>query len=70
MKLVKYSIFAMFLASGAALAEEGSIKSIEMNQKFRANQELLWEANAKITDRSDQVKSQDEAKLVDKIHRK
>lgn len=56
----------MFLASGAAIAEEGSTKSIEMNQKLRANQGLLWEAGTKITDQSDQAKNEDEAKLVDK----
>lgn len=66
MKLVKYSVLAMFLASGAALAEEGSTKSMEMNQKLRANQELLWGAGTKITDQGDQAKNEDEAKLVDK----
>ena len=56
----------MFLASGAAIAEEGSTKSIEMNQKLRANQELLWGAGTKITDQGDQAKNENEAERVDK----
>lgn len=69
MKLLKYSILVMFLASGAALAEEGSTKSIEMNQKLRANQESMWGSVTKITnqgDQGDQALNEDEAKLMDK----